>query len=154
MTNNRTRMALIAAAMLSATITNAQTRTVAGHVVDAKTGENVAFANVAETGSGRGTTTNSYGYFSLRSDGKVSISCMGYEPTTIDASKIATGDSAIVIRLNRKEVQLDEVQVSATVPEVEMVQMSKNTVPVKLVRAMPSFTGEPDIIKAREFDEI
>ncbi len=151
MTSNKTWMALIAMTMLSAANANAQTRTVAGHVVDAKTGENVAFANVAETSSGRGTTTNSYGYFSIRADGKVSISCMGYEPTTIDAAKIAAGDSAVIIRLDRKEVQLDEVKVSATVPEVEMVQMSKNTVPVKLVRAMPSFTGEPDIIKAITF---
>lgn len=32
-----------------------------------------------------------------------------------------------------------------------MVQMSKNTVPVKLVKSMPSFTGEPDIMKAITF---
>ncbi len=152
MTAARTRAAITAIAMLLvATAATAQSRTVAGRVVDAKTGENVAFANVAETGTGRGTTTNSYGYFSLRTDGKFSVSCMGYEPLTLDATAFAQSDSAVEIRLNRKEVQLDEVQVSATVPEVEMVQMSKNTVPIKLVRAMPSFTGEPDIIKAITF---
>ncbi|MGN0029509.1 MAG: TonB-dependent receptor domain-containing protein [Marinilabiliaceae bacterium] len=124
---------------------------VSGRIVDWETGENIAFASIAEAGTGRGTTTNQDGYFSLKADGRVSVSCIGYEPLSLDMGDGQNGDTAVVIRLRRKEQKLDEVVVSATVPEVEAVVMSKSTVPVALVKAMPSFTGEPDIIKAITF---
>ena len=58
----------VAAILMAATFTVAQTVSVSGHVVDAKTGESVAFANCAVQETGRGTTSNSYGFFSLQAD--------------------------------------------------------------------------------------
>ncbi len=142
------KQAAVSALLTLATLTTtAQTRTLSGRVVDAESGESIAFANMAENLTGRGTTTNTDGFFSLPAGGTITVSCMGYETKTVTADR----DTAIVIRLSRKDVKIGEVVVSATVPEVEMVQMSKNTVPVKLVKAMPSFTGEPDIMKAITF---
>ena len=53
-----------------------------GYVQDAKTGEGLVLANVWETGSGRGVSTNDYGFFSLRlEEGPVELhfSYLGYE---------------------------------------------------------------------------
>lgn len=144
---------MLTAAMMAAASTNAfgQTRTLSGHVVDARTGESVAFASCADPETGRGTTTNSYGFFSLEAapGTRLTISCMGYDPVELKAAQWA--DSSMVIRLKPKDLTLDEVTVSATVPQVEMTQMSKSSVPVALVRAMPSFSGEPDVMKAITF---
>lgn len=128
-----------------------QTRTVSGHVVDANTGESVAFANCADPATGRGTTTNSYGFFSLQAEpgANLTISCMGYELAELKAAQWT--DSSMVIRLRPKDLTLDEVTVRATVPQVELTQMSKSSVPVALVGAMPSFSGEPDLMKAITF---
>lgn len=145
------RAATLCAVLMPAVYAMPQSRPASGRVVDSQTGENIAFANIAEAGSGRGTTTNHDGYFSLDANGVLSISCIGYEPQSIDIGAMARRDTSFVIRLRRKEQKLDEVVVSATVPEVEAVQMSKSTVPVALVSAMPSFTGEPDIMKAITF---
>lgn len=127
-----------------------QTATVSGHVVDARTGESVAFASCADPRSGRGTTTNSYGYFSLQAapGATLTVSCMGYE-----AANLAVGraDTSLVVRLVPAERALREVTVRAALPQVEQTRMSKNTVPVAMVRAMPSFTGEPDVLKAITF---
>lgn len=146
-----TRAAALWASLLSATAAFSQSRAVGGRVVDSQSGENISFANIAEAGSGRGTTTNQDGYFSVKADETVSISCIGYEPQSLDLRHINDGDTTIVIRLRRKEQRLDEIVVSATRSEAEAILMSKNTVPVALVKAMPSFTGEPDIMKAITF---
>lgn len=146
-----TKAASLCAVSLTAVAAVSQSRPVSGRIVDRDTGENIAFASIADDGSGRGTTTNQDGYFSLKADGRVSVSCIGYEPLSLDIGDGQKGDTVVVIKLRRKEQKLDEVVVSATVPEVEAVVMSKSTVPVALVRAMPSFTGEPDIMKAITF---
>lgn len=123
---------------------------VSGHVVDAQTGESVAFASCADVRTGRGTTTNGYGFFSLQAapGTLLSVSCMGYERASV---AVGGGDTSLVVRLAPAERALSEVTVRAALPQVEQTQMSKNTVPVAMVRAMPSFTGEPDVMKAITF---
>jgi len=56
--------------------------TLSGYVQDAKTGEGLVLANVWEASSGRGVSTNDYGFFSLRlEEGPVELhfSYLGYE---------------------------------------------------------------------------
>lgn len=140
---------MVAAMLMAATLTVAQTVSVSGHVVDAKTGESVAFANCAVQETGRGTTSNAYGFFSLQADrgARVSVTCMGYEPDAFTAG----ADSQIVVRLRPRTEEIGEVTVRATVPQTEMTEMGKNAVPIAMIRAMPSFTGEPDVMKAITF---
>lgn len=139
----------VAAMSMAATLTVAQTVGVSGHVVDAKTGESVAFANCAVEETGRGTTSNAYGFFSLEADrgARVSVTCMGYEPDAFTAE----ADTQIVVRLRPRTEEIGEVTVRATVPQTEMTEMGKNAVPIAMIRAMPSFTGEPDVMKAITF---
>lgn len=44
----------------------------------------------------------------------MSVSCIGNEPLGLDMGDGQMGDTAVVIRLRRKEQKLDEVEVSAT----------------------------------------
>lgn len=135
--------------LTTASISVAQTVSVSGHIVDAKTGESVAFANCATPETGRGTTSNAYGFFSLQAPKgtRINISCMGYEATAFAAS----ADSALVIRLNPRTEQIGEVTVHAALPQTELTEMSKNAVPIAMIKAMPSFAGEPDVMKAITF---
>lgn len=79
-------------ATLATNIAVAQSRTISGRIVDKESGENVAFANIAEAHTGRGTTTNADGYFSISAEGGIKISCIGYEPRSLDMGEIAGGD--------------------------------------------------------------
>lgn len=141
----------IAVAILAAATQHsmAQTVSVSGHVVDARTGESVAFANCAIQETGRGATSNAYGFFSLQASkgAKVNVSCMGYEAMTFSA----TGDTSVVIRLSPRTEEIGEVTVQATVPQTELTEMSKSSVPIAMIKSIPSFTGEPDVMKAITF---
>lgn len=139
----------VAMLMATASLAEAQTVSVSGHIVDAKTGESVAFASCAVPETGRGTTSNAYGFFSLQAaeGAQVKVSCMGYEPSAFAAKT----DSSVVIRLTPKTEEIGEVTVRASVPQTELTEMSKNAVPIAMIKAMPSFSGEPDIMKAITF---
>lgn len=73
---------------------------------------------------------------------------MGYETASL---LVGGAGTSLVARLVPAERALDEVTVRAALPQVEQAQTSKDTVPVAMVRAMPSFTGETDVMEAITF---
>lgn len=73
---------------------------------------------------------------------------MGYETASL---LVGGGGTSLVARLVPAERALDEVTVRAALPQVEQAQTSMDTVPVAIVRAMPSFMGEPDVMEAITF---
>lgn len=125
-----------------------QSNLITGHVCDVSNGESIPYVSCVDITSGRGTTTNLYGYFSLQADksSRLQFSCIGYESKTIDS--ISLSDTVVVVTLNPTHTTLDEVVVSAYIPEREQVQMGKNTVPVEIIKNIPSLSGEADLIKS------
>ncbi|MCQ2204975.1 MAG: TonB-dependent receptor [Bacteroidales bacterium] len=142
------KVLVLSVAMVMPLFMMAQRIKVSGHVVDATNGEPVLFASCVEMSSGRGTTTNNYGYFSLETTGEttIGISCIGYQ--SFQQPIKATADTTVVIRISPKVNDLQEVVVSTFVPRREQVEMGKSTVPVELIKAIPSLAGEPDILKS------
>lgn len=127
----------------------AQTRqTLSGHIYDSTTGEAIPYATCWNESNSQGTTTNAFGYFSIPNgdNAKLRVSCIGYQAITIDVP--SGNDTTIVIKLTPKSTNLQEVVVSTYIPMQEQVQMGKNTVPTALIKQMPSFVGEPDILKS------
>ncbi|MCQ2229978.1 MAG: TonB-dependent receptor [Bacteroidales bacterium] len=127
----------------------AQTRhTLSGHIYDSTTGEAIPYATCWNENNSQGTTTNAFGYFSIQNEGhtKLRVSCIGYKTVAIDVA--SNNDTTIVIKLAPKSTNLQEVVVSTYIPMQEQVQMGKNTVPTALIKQMPSFAGEPDILKS------
>ncbi len=124
---------------------------VSGYVSDARNGEVLVGANLYEISLQRGTTTNSYGFFSLTVPGdsaRIHISYQGYE------TLIRTFRSPLE-GLQRIEMQPTVVEYdSLLVIEAEeydglhqQVQMSGVKVSMAEVEVLPALLGETDLLK-------
>ncbi len=140
--------AIVLCIFLNVLSANAQKHTLSGRVIDAGSGEPILYVACVNENSGHGTTSNDYGYFSLFVESEVQLrfSCIGYEPSRMSLSVVS--DTSIVICMIPKSKSLDEVVVSTVVPEREQVHMGKNTMSVELLRSIPSFCGEADLMKS------
>ena len=123
--------------------------TISGTLEDADSREMLLGATVFDQGSGTGTVSNTYGFFSLTIPaGKAELifSYIGYSPValTLDLQK----DTTMVIRLS-SGTQLDAVEVTADRLEknVQRSQMSTVDVPVEFIKKVPALLGEVDILK-------
>ncbi len=123
--------------------------TVSGTVTDQQTGETLIGATVFETGSGRGTTTDVNGRYSLTVKSKEAIlrvSFVGYE-TAFDTVK--QGQERKRNYALRPSIRLQEVVVTAQrVNSRESSQMSAIEIPVEQIKSVPVLFGEADILKA------
>jgi len=127
-----------------------QKGTISGYVQDAKSGEKLIAASVYDRNSGLGTTTNEYGFFSLTlTEGEVAltISYIGY---TVYAETIEL-KGKITRSIDLEPIlELEEVTVTTNRPQdiVENVQMSATSISPQLIKSIPVFLGEPDVMKA------
>ena len=123
--------------------------TVSGTITDHATGETLIGATVLDTRSGKGTTTNANGRYTLTlkgSDATLRITFVGYEPI-YDSLKLTCNMTRNYSL--RPSIQLKEVVVRAQrVNARESSQMSALEMPVEQLKAVPVLFGEADIIKA------
>lgn len=126
--------------------------TVSGFVKDSLTGETLPGANIVFTLSGKGVTTNTYGFFSLtgsRDETAIVVSYVGYIPKRVAldgndslqfdvllSNSLMTDENAVVITGRRKETQ------------VAQAQMGKVELTMERIKQLPAFMGEVDILKA------
>lgn len=128
-----------------------KTVTVNGYIMDALSGEKLINANVYCPDLKRGTTANVYGFYSLTVPAnqaiRLSFTYVGYESyeTEIPADSNLTLD----IRLQPSKI-LEEVVISSSKerPLQDHVQMSRVSIPVSQIKAMPALLGEVDVLKA------
>lgn len=131
-----------------------QTRTkytISGFVQDATSGERLIGANVFEPTLQEGTTTNSYGFFSLTLPADsvlLAVAYIGYQNEFFRLK--LTDDVALNINLRPSPVAGDTIQVVADAIELieNQTQMSRIDVSVAQIRSMPALLGETDILKA------
>jgi len=135
--------------LLLVTAVYAQKYTISGYITDIEDGEKLIGANVYDANNYKGTTTNSYGFYSITlNKGKVllTVSYVGYSPfqKEIDLNK----DITLNIEMT-PNIELEEVVVEGKLQEggVESSQMSVINIPMKTIRNLPILLGEPDIIK-------
>jgi outer membrane receptor for ferrienterochelin and colicin len=81
---------------------------ISGYVEDDETGERLTSAHVLETESGIGTSTNEYGYFSLKVPGQTAQLHVSYLGYVTDTTEVSIGEQVISIRM-RKLLTLEEV---------------------------------------------
>lgn len=132
---------------------SAQQFTVSGVVQDAETGEPLIGSYVFDVMNKVGTTTNSYGFYSLsvgRDSAQLQVSYLGYTPFME------------VLFLNRHRPKRLNINLAPAVGELaeatvvadrmgaiqERIQMSSVSLDVKKVKDLPVFLGETDILKA------
>jgi hypothetical protein len=120
-----------------------------GTITDGSSGESLILATVYDEVSAKWTTSNKYGYFSLRLPSgkkKISFSYVGYKTTVFefDLSK----DTVLNVKLN-SDASIEEVVIKASQPSAKVLssQMSTLELPMQKVNSAPFLLGETDVIK-------
>lgn len=127
----------------------AQQYTLSGYVQDQASGERLIAATVYDYFSGKGTSSNEYGFFSLTVPAgniRLQVSYVGY--TTYLDSFALKANLSMNIYLEPSLV-LEEVEISTHRPQdiVEDAQMSSVHIPIREIKSIPMFMGEADVIK-------
>lgn len=128
----------------------AQKYTLSGYVEDASTSERLISANIYDTETYKGTSSNTYGFFSLTlPEGiyEIAFSFIGYnsEVRTIDL----TSNKKITIQLtSNMEIEGVEILGEKGGSNLERTQVSMINVPMRQIKNLPMFMGEADVIKA------
>ncbi|WP_417592283.1 TonB-dependent receptor [Owenweeksia hongkongensis] len=129
----------------------AQNYTLKGRVKDAANGEDLIGAAVVVEGvSGKGATTNTYGFYSLtlaKGTYQISIQYIGYQ--SVIKEVVLDKDVSLDIELREETESLEEVVVSAETANanVTKTEMSVAKISPKDVETVPVLFGEKDIIK-------
>ena len=138
--------------ILAPAICGAQKKyTVSGFMTDASSGESLIGAAVLEQGSGLGTVTNNYGYYTLTlpaGEVGLSFSYIGYMAEEMDFR--LTRDTVINVAFQPSAEFLKGATVTASRSEIGVrgTQMSAIEVPVQQIKRVPALAGEVDVIKA------
>lgn len=127
----------------------AQQYTISGYVQDKASGEKLIAATVYERRSGKGTSANEYGFFSLTlpaGEVTMQVSYVGYTTHTVSFKLDGNRNMNFTMEAS---LTIDEVVVTTHRPQdvVEDVQMSTIHIPIKEIKAIPMFMGEADVIK-------
>lgn len=129
----------------------AQNFTISGRLTDATTGEALIGANVFVTSLQTGTTTNTYGFYSLtlpKMDSMgIAFSYVGYSP---QFKKVFPDQSfQLDVELAPGVGLLDEVVVSGQRADenVARPQMGVVDIPTEKIRELPAILGEVDVLK-------
>jgi outer membrane receptor for ferrienterochelin and colicin len=125
--------------------------TLSGYLKDKANGEALIGATVYIQALKTGVITNSYGFYSIsvpEGNYAVTFSYIGYQTQVPQIDLNASKQLNVMLEEDTK--QLDEVVVTGDKKNrnVENLQMSMEKVQVKLIRKLPSFMGEVDIIKS------
>lgn len=130
-----------------------KTHTLYGYVIDNDSKESLIGANIYVPIRMTGTSTNDYGYFSItlpEGEMLVETSYVGY---MLDSRIInLTSDTLITVTLKQNQ-SLSEVIVDSDRPETGVSSSRSGAVsmPVQQIMRMPALLGEPDVIKALQF---
>lgn len=126
----------------------AQMHTVSGYIKDASSGESLIGVNVYVPGTTYGTTTNTYGFYTLNlpmDKAQIVISYIGYD--AIKKEVVLNKDINLDLSLSESSTKLDEVEITAEEIQAQSSQMSSINLSIKDIKSVPAFMGEVDIIK-------
>lgn len=126
-----------------------QKATISGYIRDADTRESLIGANVFDLRKSLGSSSNTYGFFSLTlpvDSVNLNISYVGYQGKSI--SFYLRKDTVLDISLSARGM-MDEIVVSAEKYEAiqEVSQMSSINVPIEQIKSLPALLGEVDVLK-------
>ncbi len=124
--------------------------TISGYVREAGSQEALIGVNIYVPGTTTGTTTNTYGFYSLtlpaQDSVRIAYSFVGYETSSRSVRLRSNQRIDITLALGR---DLSEVEVRGIAQEKvsETAQMSAIDVPIPQIKKIPAFLGEKDVLK-------
>jgi len=123
--------------------------TIHGHFYDKNTGERLIGANIYNTLSNIGTTSNNFGFYSISlPNGEIGLSAtyMGYEPLMFHFD--LQNDTILNIEMVAKNDELSEITVVGNEEnKVEETQMSAIDLSIQKLQKIPVILGEADVLK-------
>ncbi|WP_276132238.1 TonB-dependent receptor [Polluticoccus soli] len=128
----------------------AQSITISGYVSEKKSGERLLGATVFIPDRNIGTTTNTYGFYSLTipagANTELRATYIGFAPFT----QTITGEKNVTLNIELDQAKdLKEVVVTAQKDAIQTrTQMSAIDLPIETIKSLPAFMGEVDILKA------
>ena len=124
--------------------------TISGTITDQTSGEYLIGATIRDVKSGKGTVTNTFGFYSLTlpSDtALITITYIGYKPGAFEffLNKNTTQNMALEPGSVLKEV---EIKADRYERIEERAQMGRIDVPIQQIKNVPALLGEKDVLKA------
>ena len=122
--------------------------TISGYLVDQESGESLIGANVIWKNKMQGTTTNTYGFYSLtipEGDAEIEFSYIGFQSVSKNVKLIK--DTRLNVELSSSASELAEVVIVGEETVVERTQTSVVEIPIQQIKKIPSFLGEVDVLK-------
>lgn len=121
-------------------------QTVSGYVYDKATGEILIGATIFSVETGRGTSTNNYGFYSLslpKNNTTIYVSYMGYkgEMITVDYRRRN-------VYLVLKNDELEEIEIEGTTKTLQKNFAGAVNITPEEIKEIPLLLGEPDVLKA------
>lgn len=148
---NIVRSLLCSLAMGTVANVASQTKTIAGYVTDASSGETLIGAYIMTPDGKRGTETNQYGYFVLslpEGQNQIIASYVSYTDKHLTIN--LKNDTTVRIKLE-PDNQLEELVVTAKEIKrdhrLEETVISKEVISPELLNVLPAMLGEPDLVK-------
>lgn len=130
----------------------AQKFTVNGYVSDKKSGERLLGASVYVESKNTGTTSNSYGFYSITLAGEadsleLKVSYAGY--ITFTQKVLLNANITLAVELEQiKDLEAVTITSVSKTAIQNRTQMSSIDLPVSTIKSLPAFLGEVDIMKA------
>jgi TonB dependent receptor/CarboxypepD_reg-like domain/TonB-dependent Receptor Plug Domain len=126
--------------------------TISGYVKDTKNGEGLIGASVFVKELLSGTTTNTYGFYSLtlpKGNYNLVITSVGYRKS-IREVKLTDNNVTLNLEVQEDGQELAEVVVKAKREDenVKAIEMSVNKVEMKTIKKIPALLGEVDLVRA------
>lgn len=135
----------------SAESTSIESVTLSGYLKDAANGEVLIGATVYVTELAVGGASNVYGYYSVvvpEGTYNLEFSYIGYETKSVQLELHESKSMNILLSDQSQELEEIVVMAEKKNKNVESIEMSKVKMPVKMVKKLPAFMGEVDIIKS------
>lgn len=125
--------------------------TISGYVKDASNGEMLLGVTVRVAGTGTGTTTNQFGFYSLSlipDEYNLVYSFVGYKSDTVSVNLRNHLKKDIELESYSENLQEVEITAKRGNENIRNPEMSIVKVGIKQINRMPALLGEVDIIKA------
>lgn len=141
---------LLLLVVFTATIHAQNKYTVSGYIKDGESGESLIAATVIDAQSGKGATTNLYGFYSLtlaEGEHTLTFSYIGFEDQ-VQTIKL-DADKRINIELGFSAVMTDQVVITGERRDknVESTDMGKVELSTEEAKVLPALMGEVDVMK-------
>ncbi|MEM1322160.1 MAG: TonB-dependent receptor [Bacteroidota bacterium] len=122
--------------------------TISGYITDRNTGDKLISANIFVPGTRKGTSTNSYGFYSITLDEgpvKLKFSYLGYQEVTkyVDLKS----NLQLLISLSPSLTLSEVVVIARDSINIFPTNMSTDEIPLGRFKTLPALGGEVDVIR-------